>query len=701
MSRASILATAERARMETARQVEHDVDAEFERARRALEDVEHGIASGAIGVDRPSAIEPALFTRVLVDPHLEEVTFTHAALVGYDPTGNAVLAPESRWQVAVFRTGASDVDTRLTQKEGEGFVSRVRTRPARPEGPERIRFAAPLHTAGAAADPTDHPTFTVLATRERRGRAIWSDLHYSELDQALPTSERRVIVSLQKAVEDESGRFVGVLRVGLLTNELDAITHLGADGGPREGHRIVLLAVDTDDDSKQVHLVARVTPNDHLATFDDSLRVVSDRPPPDVDALLASPLVASLDPDHPNGSGTLMVDGEPYLATLHELPLGSGGTSGWFTAILAPESYYTHDLVRFERASIVGFGAALALVLAIGVVTIGAVRRGLGRVVATTTRMRQFDFAPSNDASALRDVDEVMKALERAKTVVRAMGKYVPVDLVRRLYVANREPELGGELLEVSLMFTDIQGFTSLSETLSPDELARRLGDYLDAMSEAIESTGGTIDKYIGDAVMAIWNAPTPVAGHERQACRAALACMDAVQKLYASRRWGLPPLVTRFGIHKARVMVGHFGAHSRLSYTALGDGVNLAARLEPLCKQYGVVMLASEEIVEEAKDAFVFRRLDRVAVKGKTRATDVYELLGRVGDDIPKRQLARRYEQAFEVYLARDFATAIELLAPQEALDPPSAVLAERCRYLREHPPPEGWDGVHVAPSK
>jgi adenylate cyclase len=697
VSRASILAASERARMVTARQVEQRIGTELDRAKRVLRDVERGIRSGAFTVGRPSAIEPELFTRMLADPHLEEVTFTHASLVGYDAKGNAELAREGRWQVSVFRTSRGDIDTRLTQQGETGFVSLVRARAGQSEP---VPFAVSFQAAGPAADPTEHPTFEVLANQAHRGRAIWSDLHYAELDQALPVSERRVIVSVQKAVEDASGRFVGVARVGLLTNELDAIARLGSGDVPLERERIVLLAVDTEDDQKQVHLVSRVSPRDRLAPLGDSLRVVPDRLPPDVAALLAGPLVASLDPEHPNGSGTLIVDGEPYLATLHELALG-GGTAGWFAAVLVPESDYTRDLVRFERVLLVGFGGALALVLAVGTCTLQTVRRGFGKVVATTTRMRHFDFAPSSDVSAIRDIDEVMTALERAKTAVRAMGKYVPVDLVRRLYVANREPELGGELLEVSIMFTDIQGFTSFSEKLSPDELARRLGDYLEVMSKAIEGTGGTIDKYIGDAIMAVWNAPVPVARHEHQVCRAALACMDAVRKLYASSTWGLSPLVTRFGIHKARVMVGHFGTHSRLSYTALGDGVNLAARLEPLCKQYGVVTLASEAIVEEAKDAFVFRRIDRVAVKGKTRATDVFELLGAAGEYLPDLPRARRYEQAFEAYLARDFATALGLLAPQEALDPPSAVLAARCRNMQEHPPPEDWEGVHVALSK
>ncbi|HEY8072664.1 MAG TPA: adenylate/guanylate cyclase domain-containing protein, partial [Labilithrix sp.] len=327
-----------------------------------------------------------------------------------------------------------------------------------------------------------------------------------------------------------------------------------------------------------------------------------------------------------------------------------------------------------------------------------------GRVVAQTSKMRAFDFEPAKDTSVFRDVEDVMTGLERAKTVVRAMGKYVPIDLVRRLYESNEEPRLGGELEDLSMMFTDIEGFTSLSEKLPPDALAKKLGEYLEAMTVAIEDTGGTIDKYIGDAVMAIWNAPTHVSDHPKRACRAALACMDAAKKLYASESWkgvGLPPLVTRFGLHRAKVMVGHFGAPTRLSYTALGDGVNLAARLEPLCKQYGVVALASEAIVEAVGDEFVFRRIDRVAVKGKTQGIDVYELVGRRGEALAQLDRCKTYERAFEAYLGRDFDRALALLGPQVREDPPSAVLAERCRVMRDAPPPEGWAGIHVARSK
>jgi adenylate cyclase len=221
-------------------------------------------------------------------------------------------------------------------------------------------------------------------------------------------------------------------------------------------------------------------------------------------------------------------------------------------------------------------------------------------------------------------------------------------------------------------------------------------------MTRAVEATEGTIDKYIGDAVMAFWNAPSPVEHHARRACEAVLACRRAAKALYDSPAWGgLAPLVTRHGVHTAKVMVGHFGAPTRLAYTALGDGVNLAARLESLCKHYGVLSLVSDDARAAAGDAFVFRRIDRVAVKGKTRGVDVFELLGDRGDDALKVDDARAYERAFEAYLERRFERAIELLGPQVDRDRPSAVLLARCEALRAAPPPEGWDGVHVASSK
>lgn len=689
-SKASILVASERLRESAARRIEAQVTAALGGAEGALESIERAIRSGAVRPDDLGALEVALYTTLIDAPHLDEVTFTGATLLGYDDKGDARLEPTGRFQLSVLRSADGRVLTRLVRQEADGFVVSARERPR-----GGSFGATPLAPRGAGADPTAHPTFSVIAARRNRGRAVWSDLHYSELDAG------RVVLSVQKATMDASSHFAGVVRVGLLTTDLDAIARVKVDeANPNDPHRVALMSVSSSDASA-ARLVARVGADDKVVLLDDELRIVPDHPPKEIAALLSSPLVMGLDPEHPNGGGALVVDGSRYLATLRELSSAGGGTSGWFVAVLVPEAYYTADLVRFERTFLWVFGGTLFLVLAIGGLTLAAVRRGLGEVAATTARMRLFDFAASTNRSRLREIDDVMLGLERAKTVVRAMGKYIPLGLVQKLYESNQEPELGGELAEVSLMFTDIEGFTTLSERLSPDELSRRLGDYLEAMTSAVQKTSGTIDKYIGDAVMAFWNAPTRIEAHAAKACAAVLECKRATAALYASEVWkGLPALVTRYGLHEAKVMVGHFGARTRLSYTALGDGVNLAARLEPLCKQYGVTTLVSEAIALHAGDEFVFRRVDRVAVKGKTQGIDVYELLGRRGDEIPELERARRYEEAFDAYLELDFEAARAILESQLD-DPPSAVLAERCIELRKAPPPSDWNRVHVARSK
>ena len=694
-SQRSILLGAERLRSAAAVRAEAEVDVVLGAARDALEDVERAIRLGVIDGSDPLAVEARLFTAVVDDPRLAEVTLTHARVEGPGADGELRFEREGRWQVSVLRADAdpaSAVVTRLArlarvdEPGGERFVSELRARP-----PGGALLDAPLIGAGGATDPTTHLTFATTVLSRFYGRMLWSDLHPAEVDLERPEAERRVVVTVQKAIEDRHGTFVGVLRVGLLARTLDAVGRLRVDeGAARDPHRVFLC----DDHGR---LVTRLDPGDRLKLEGDDLRVAPERIPAPIAAALASEPLRRADLDRPEQSGAIDVGGARWLVTFRALP----GTQGWRIGIVVPEDAYVHELRALRDRFTLAFLAVAVLGATIGLLSLRIVRRALGRVVDETARMRRFELAPATVDAPLRDVQLVVDGLERAKTAMRALSKYVPLDLVRRLYADNREPTLGGELLEVSMMFTDIEGFTTLAERVSPDELARALGAYLETMTVAIEAREGTIDKFIGDAVMALWNAPERCAAHARQACRAALDCLAATRTLYESPAWhDLPPLFTRFGLHTATVLVGHFGAPTRLSYTALGDGVNLGARLEGLCKQYGVAVLASEALVAQARDAFVFRLVDRVAVKGKHEAIEVYELLGAVGDEVPNLAVARVYEQAFALHRAREFTAAIALLAAQPD-DGPSRTLHARCvRYCAE-PPDVDWDGAYVARSK
>lgn len=661
------------------------ITAELGAAGDALDDLERGIGSGAIHTDDDRALEAALFAGLENHPTLSDIAFTHAQKLGFDPGGDATLATDGRWQLTLFRAGpdaGSAIITRRTTQEGGAFVADVRRRPA-----GGVFDSGSVQRDASAVDPTRHATFEVTVSKPFFGKAIWSDLHYSELDASLPAAERRVVVTVQKAVNDRDGHFAGVIRVGLLTRTIDALPRsierqIAGEAGASA--RVFLC-------DAQGRLVARPSKDDALALSGDDLRVKPRQLAPAVARALSSSRLREVDVGAPR-SDSVVVDGARLLVAFRALP----HTQGWIVGVVVPEAYYTRDLTALRDRFLVVFGALALLVLGLGGVALKQLHGGLGAIRGATSRMRALDFAPSNVESPFRDVGDVMIELERAKTSMRALGKYAPMDLVRELYRSNREPTLGGELREISLMFSDIEGFTSLAERLEPGRLAEALGSYLEAMTSAVRSTSGTVDKFIGDAVMAFWNAPEPAEDHAKRACRAVLACMAATRKLYASPQWGdLPPLFTRFGVHTATVMVGHFGAPERLSYTALGDGVNLAARLEALCKQYGVAALVSGAVVGRVGDEIAFRRVDRVAVKGKTEAVDVYELLGPDAD----RDAAREYERAFALYLARDFHGALGAL--DEARDPPARVLAARCRHMLAEPPPETWDGVFVATTK
>lgn len=672
--RASLLSAADQLRETASRRVALAVAASLGEAEEAVRSLERQIDAGVVRADDPLSVEAALLRPLLDDPHLAEVALTRGRTVRRGPE-----------QVSVYRLPSGALETRRTREEGGRFVSDVRRRPS---GVATLTGAPFTRDAAAFDDPTRHATFETTAAPENAGRLLWSDLHYTALDAHLPERERRVVVTALKAVTLPG--VVGVLRVALWPEALDRVRSFRVDEAASPDPHVVFLCDDRG------RLVSRLSAADAIVESDGDLRVVPQAAPPEVTAALAAPEVPAVSAERPHATARLDVGGRPYLARVEAL----AGTQDWRVVIVGPEDHYLGELRRARRALVVQSAVIAAFLALAAVALLGVLRQGLGRIVDGTRRMSAFEFAPAPSGSPFRDVQGVLDGLELAKTAMRAMSRYVPIDLVRGLYASRREPVLGGTLRAVSMMFTDIEGFTSISERLGPDALAELLGRYLAVMTDTIHRSGGIVDKYVGDAVMALWNAPADCADHAVRACEAALACREAERVLVSSAEWKGPELRTRFGLHSDVVMVGHFGAPDRMSYTALGDGVNLSSRLESLNKAYGTWILASETVRLAALDTFAFRLVDRVAVKGKTRGVVVYELLGRVGT-VPEDVLARAraYEDAFTAYAERRFTDALALLASCD--DAPSAALASRCRAYVESPPPPDWDGVWHAREK
>jgi adenylate cyclase len=286
--------------------------------------------------------------------------------------------------------------------------------------------------------------------------------------------------------------------------------------------------------------------------------------------------------------------------------------------------------------------------------------------------------------------------------IFSVLGQSVSPEVARK--VASDFSLIRPERREVTVLFSDIEGFTRISEQLAPDELIRLLEEYFAQMTQLVRATGGHLDKFIGDAVMALWNAPTPNPRHAQQACDSALRMRKALEERQAhwEERYG-HKLVARAGINTGDAVVGHVGSDLQAAYTAIGDAVNLASRLEGVNKTYGTFILVGEATAERARDEFVFREVDRVRVKGKSVPTRVFELLARKGEPEERLPLLADFEQGLDLYHQGRFTEASELFTKlaSDFNDPVSAVYVGRCRAYAAVPPQADWDGVYELKEK
>lgn len=289
--------------------------------------------------------------------------------------------------------------------------------------------------------------------------------------------------------------------------------------------------------------------------------------------------------------------------------------------------------------------------------------------------------------------------------VLKALSQYVSPAVASEI---DRDPaalKLGGERRDMTVMFTDIQGFTDLSERLDEHTLTALLNYYLDEMSSLVLANDGTLDKYIGDAIMSFWNAPVHQPDHAVLACRAALA-MERREREIQPRldEMGASGLLTRIGINTGPMVFGNMGSTQKFNYSVLGDAVNLASRLEGANKFYGSRILIAQPTADQVKGHFILRQLDLLRVKGKLKPMAVYEILGEASADADLLFRREAYEAAFSLYQQQQWDAArerLQQLRHRLPNDLPAAALLERIAYLSEHPPGPDWDGVYVAKGK
>jgi len=284
--------------------------------------------------------------------------------------------------------------------------------------------------------------------------------------------------------------------------------------------------------------------------------------------------------------------------------------------------------------------------------------------------------------------------------IKNAFRQYLSPKVIEQLIAHPERLKLGGERRTLSIFFSDLQGFTSIAEGLDPEELTSLLNDYLSAMTEIIHEEGGTLDKYVGDAIIAFWNAPLEQPDHASRCARAALRCQAKLAELRPAFRGRIGrDLAMRIGLNTGMAIVGNMGSHSRFDYTVLGDAVNLASRLEGVNKQFGTWILASEAFRKELGEAFAAREISRVAVVGRREAVRIFELFPRE-ESSPRAAADRAFAEGLEAFYAGRFGEAVERFLPMADVDPPSAAYARRCREWSDRPP-EAWEGVWTATGK
>jgi adenylate cyclase len=395
-------------------------------------------------------------------------------------------------------------------------------------------------------------------------------------------------------------------------------------------------------------------------------------------------------------------DGRDYFLTFAPLSFDD-----WVVATIIPAADFLATIERNARLLLAGLGL-LTLVIACSAIL--AANRLIGapllRIVGQLKHIESFELdAITRMSSPLRELDNLSAALTQMSRGLASFQKYIPTALVRTLVARGVEARPGGRQQVLTVLFTDIVGFTGLSERLG-DAIVPVLSDYLELASAAISTRNGTIDKFIGDAVMAFWGAPTPNDRHAVDACAAALEFRRRLG-LRGAAPGGTRGVLLRMrvGINTGRMLVGNIGSNERLSYTVIGDAVNVASRLEAINKRYGTEILIGEDTRAAAGDAILVRRLDWVAVYGRVQGLAVYELLGMADHGaLQAPEWVTAYEAGLDAYARRDWADAIELFESAIAHrgdDLPSRIFVERCRKYLASPPPEDWTAVSILAEK
>jgi len=332
--------------------------------------------------------------------------------------------------------------------------------------------------------------------------------------------------------------------------------------------------------------------------------------------------------------------------------------------------------------------------------------RAMGRVEKGDLETKLTIPGKDEIAALGKHFNYMITGLKDREFIRDTFKRYVAHSIVDEVLENPEKLKLGGEVRMMTVIFADLAGFTSISERMNPSELVSFLNEYFEEMVGIILDHKGTFDKFEGDLVMAFWGAPLPQQDHAVNACYASLAMQARLSELqvdWAARE--LPQLNTRIGMNSGDMLVGNLGSKSIMSYTVMGDAVNLASRLEASGKNYGVYNVISDLTYNLAREYVEVRELDDVRVKGKEQPTKIYELIAKKGElSANQKEMITKFSDGRRFYRSHKWDEAIASFEQCTSIlsdDPPSQVYINRCQYFKENPPAENWDGIHTFTEK
>lgn len=368
------------------------------------------------------------------------------------------------------------------------------------------------------------------------------------------------------------------------------------------------------------------------------------------------------------------------------------GNEKWEIAAIVPIDVFVGSINKANRKVLIFSLSTLVIGLLLVILCANRISKPIIKIAHETESMQHFNFDKVTEIkSYIYEIQVMVNALNIAKSSLLSFSKYVPRVLVEQLLKMGNIAEPGGKKKKITVLFSDIANFTTISENSDPNQLMADLSAYLNALTQRIHHHRGNIDKYIGDAIMAFWGAPQNDENQIHHACQALLDCRHEVHRLcQLSASAGKPEFMTRFGLHTGLATVGNLGSADRLNYTAIGDTVNTASRLEGINKTYGTEIIVSEDIYNAAAKNYLFRPIDVIAVKGKKRSTMIYEL---VAENIegktfpatePQIQLCTMFTEAYRLFHLHDVKRALALFMDIAKIFPddmPTKFYIERCK--------------------